>query len=153
MVTAITPPTVWTALLPSGRRDKIPARRCEITVWVAPVSSIKFPVIVWLSVTVTIAEGPAASTGTSIVPRGATADDRFGMAAGTLVYSAGCDLKKLSILLAWSLSLRLIHPVTAVLLLIKNHLAPPGACVSAMGVALSPGASVPTGRDASSGAE
>jgi hypothetical protein len=46
----------------------------------------------------------------------------------------------------------LIQPVTAVLLLIKNHLAPPAACVSAIGWQFRR-RSVPNRRDASSGAE
>jgi len=75
------------------------------------------------------------------------------MATGTPTFSAGRDLKKLSIFLAWSFSLCLIQPVIAALLLIKNHLSPPAACVSAIGVAVSPGASVPNRSEASSGAE
>jgi hypothetical protein len=74
------------------------------------------------------------------------------MVAGTPMFSTGRDLKKLSIFFAWSFSLCLIQPVIAVLLLIKNHFAPPGACVSASGVAVSPGASVPNRTEASSGA-
>src|SRR2546427_5355570 len=121
----IVPPAVWKTCLPVARRDKRFARRREITVFDAPVSSIKLPRIVWLNVTDTIAEPPAISIGTMIAPRGAAAEDTLGRETAVAEVSRGNDLKKLSTFLDCSLSPCLIQPTTPLLVLIKYHLIPP----------------------------
>lgn len=92
----ITPPTVCPVVAPVGRIESMAASRREITVLVAPVSSIKLPRTVPLSIADTIAERPANWTGTTLEPRGAVEADAFGIGTARTAVSRDNDWKNFS---------------------------------------------------------